>query len=67
MLKQFIACPNDFERYRFYLETAAGDWSEQELDSIGNIIGVEIQEVDGLAGKYIAVRSALEARVGNVA
>lgn len=67
MLKQFIACLNDTERYQFFMNTVVSDWEEPELDSVGAILGQNTKEIKEMSAKYTLVRKALENRVNHAA
>lgn len=53
MLKRFIACTNMKERFHFFDNTKVSDWTEPELESIADIIGVKLEAGSDVAQKYM--------------
>lgn len=66
LLKKFIACTTARMRAEFFNGTAVAEWSEAELNVVGNIIGIDEKNADKVQ-KYNAIREELESRIAKAA
>ncbi len=67
MLKQFIACKNQIERFRFFDASKLADWTEEELDAVAQIIGISFEQDTDIAQKYMKLCNALLAKTKQIA
>ena len=67
MLKQFIACKNQRERFRFFDATKVSDWTEEEMDAVAEITGVSFEEGSDMAQKYMKMCNMLRMKATQIA
>lgn len=67
MLKQFIACKNPAERFRFFDGTRVSDWTASELEAIASIIGLELNTEAEPAQNYMAICCTLRQKAEKIA
>lgn len=67
MLKKFIACQNQKERFCFFDATRVSDWTEEEIDAVAQIAGVSFEEGMDLAAKYMKLCNELRTKATRIA
>ncbi|MBQ9119871.1 MAG: hypothetical protein IJY09_07470 [Lachnospiraceae bacterium] len=67
MLKKFVACKNQFERFRFFANTKVSDWTEEEFNAIAEIANVTFEADADVAQKYMKLHYTLQMKATQIA
>lgn len=59
MIRRFIQCKNTKERYEMIASTQMQDWTEGQLDTVMEIVGVKMSEGASMEDKWNMILLAL--------
>lgn len=62
MLKKFLACITNEQRYHFMTETSAGNWDRTEIKVVADILNIESNDDTTVKEFYTAILKKLSGR-----
>lgn len=67
MLKEFIACKSQKERFLFFDASKVSDWDPEEFDVISQITGIALDKDADMAKKYMTLDYELGLKAQQIA